>query len=285
MEERMNGFADLLLIQFKQAAFVTDFLTNKLGLMELLISTYKPDDVVVHDVALTSIPETQFEMPAFETVRVRGMNEQIMPSPERVKVDRDYHRRGRLSWVDVYLDVLLGAKVESQQMPLDKITAQDLLAKLGPVNTLFDLRNKLGTMYTPSIVDAFFEQLRINTIEDFTNQPGLFLQFIFKEPAPFNPADPKNTRTFRINVCVQIQPELKVAEALQAAKLCRSIMENERQHTEQFDGGDISTPFSFVTVFPDSLVVDNAIGTLTATQARTGIKQLFSNEGMFAHFA
>jgi len=285
MEERMSGFADLLLIQFEQNAFVADFLTNQLGLTALFASAYKPDDVVIHDVALTSIPETQFEMPAFETVRVRGMNEQIMPSPERVKVDRDYHRRGRLAWVDVYLDVLLGTKVESQQMPLDKITAQDLLTMLGPVNTLSDLRNKLGTMYTPSIVDAFFEKLRINTIEDFTSQPGLFLKFIYKQPAPFNPADPKNARTFRINVCVQIQPELKVAEALQSAKLCRSIMENERQHTEQFDGGDVSTPFSFVTVFQDSLVVNNAIGTLTAAQARTGIKQLFTNEGMFAHFA
>jgi hypothetical protein len=224
-------------------------------------------------------------MPAFETIRQRGMNEKINPGSEWVKVDRSYYRMGRLSWVDVYLDVLLGIDVESLEMPLLSITSQELIAALGPVNSLDDLRTNLGKLYPESIVDAFFAAFAIHTLEDFTSQPGLFLKFLYDAPTPFVAGDPKNARTFRVNVCVQVQTALAVNEALQAAKLCRSILVNENESMQTFEGGDIATPFALVAVFPDSLVVDNAIGTLKAADIKSGIKQLFTSEGMFAHFA
>src|SRR4051812_17976139 len=129
----MSGFADLLLIQFGQAAFVTDFLVNKIGLDALFNTAYTAETVVPHNFSLASVQQTEFEMPAFETIRERGINERITPSSERMKIDRDHYRLGRLSWVDVYLDVLLASDVESQEMPIEKITSQELLTKLGAV--------------------------------------------------------------------------------------------------------------------------------------------------------
>lgn len=281
----MSGFADLLLLQFQQPAFVTDFLTNQLGLDALFAATYTAEDIAAHSLKVVAISKLESEMPAFETIRQRGMNEKINPGSEWVKVDRSYYRMGRLSWVDVYLDVLLGSDVESTAMPIESITSQDLMAALGPVNSLNDIRTKLATMYAPSVVDAFFQQLRILTFEDFTREPGLFLKFVYGAPAPFTPGDPNNAKLFRVNVCVQIQTTLAVSEALQGAKLCRGILENDNEYKRTFDGGEIANPFALVAVFPDSLVVDNAIGTLTAADIRTGIKQLFTSEGMFAHFA
>lgn len=281
----MSGFADSIMLQFQQPAFVTDFLTNKLGLDALFASTYTLEDIVPHNLTLAAVTRTEFEMPTFETIRQRGSNEKIVPGSEIVKVDRTYYRAGRLAWVDVYLDVTIASDVESQFSPIQSITAEDLVTALGPVNTLGDLRTKLGTLYPPSIVDAFFTQLSIRTIEDFTAQPGIFLKFVFAAPAPFVAGNPANAKTFRLNVCAQIQNELAVSEALQSAKLCRGMLEGNNECARTFVGGEIETPFALVAIFPNSLVADNAIGSLTAAQIRTGIQQLFTNEKMFAQFA
>jgi hypothetical protein len=280
----MSGFTDLVLLQFQQPVFVTNFLTNELGLDALFASTYTVEDVIPHNLTLSAVTATEFEMPAFETIRQRGSNEKITSGSEIVKVDRTYYRAGRLAWVDVYLDVTIGSDVESQFSAIQSITAEDLVTALGPVNTLGQLKTKLGTLYPPSIVDAFFTQLSIHSIEDFTAQPGLFLKFVFAAPAPFVAGDPANAKTFRLNVCAQIQNALAVSEALQSAKLCRGMLESNNEYARTFTGGEIETPFAMVAIFPDSLVVNNAIGSLTAAQIRTGIQQLFANEKMFAQF-
>ncbi|HJZ79317.1 MAG TPA: hypothetical protein VKD91_03195, partial [Pyrinomonadaceae bacterium] len=193
-------------------------------------------------------------------------------------------RYGRLTWVDVFLDILLATKVESKAMPIEKITAQDLLEKLGGVTSVPDLRNKLAAIYPPSIVDAFFKQLRITSVDDFKSRPTLFLEFVYKIPPPFDPNDPQNARNFQLNVCVQFQPELKIGEALQAAKLCRSILENERDFAQTFDGGEIDRPYAFVVIFADSAITDNALPNLTVAQIKANIKSLFQAERMLAHF-
>jgi hypothetical protein len=223
-------------------------------------------------------------MPAFETIRTNGIDERIIPSTERVKVDRAQPRYGRLAWVDVFLDVVLSTKVASKKMPIESISSQDLLEKLGGVTSITDLKNKLAALYPPSIVDAFFKQLRISTIEDFRSRPSRFLEFVFKAAPPFDPNDPQNARNFSLNVCVQVQPDPKIGEALQMAKLCRSILENERDFAQTFNGGDIETPYAFVVIFADSVIQDNVVGNLTRAQLKSGIKSLFQAEGILAHF-
>jgi len=76
---------------------------------------------------------------------------------------------------------------------------------------------------------------------------------------------------------VQFQPELKISEALQSAKLCRSILENERDFAQTFNGGDIETPYAFVVIFADSAIQDNVVANLTRAQLKSGIKSLFPN--------
>jgi hypothetical protein len=170
-------------------------------------------------------------------------------------------------------------------MPIESITSQNLLDKLGGVSSLADLKTKLAKLYPQSIVDAFFQQLRITSVEDFKSRPTLFLEFAYKAPPPFNPADPQNARNFQLNVCVQFQAELKIVEALQAAKLCRSILENERDFMQTMDGGVIETPYAFVLIFSDSAIKDNDLPGLTAVQIKNGIQSLFQAERMLAHFA
>jgi hypothetical protein len=223
-------------------------------------------------------------MPAFETIRTNGTDERIMPSAERVKVDRAQPRYGRLAWVDIFLDVLLATKVESKKMQIESITSENLLEKLGGVTSMADLKNKLSALYPQSIVDAFFKQLRITSVADFRSRPNLFLEFVFKAAPPFDPNDPQNARDFSLNVCVQFQPELKIGEALQSAKLCRSILENERDFTQTFNGGDIDTPYAFVVIFADSAVQNGGLPNLTPAQLRAGIKSLFQAERILAHF-
>jgi hypothetical protein len=281
----MSAFGDQLLLRFLQDAFVDDLLTKQLGLQVLLNLTYQMDDIDLKEIVLGGASLRQFQMPAFETIRTSGIDERIMPSSERVKVDRAQPRYGRLAWVDVFIDVLLATKVQSTRMPIENVTAQNLLDKLGGVASIPDLKAKLATLYPQSVIDAFFKQLRINSVDDFKNRPTLFLEFVYKAPPPFDPNEPQNARNFWVNVCVQFQPELKIGEALQAAKLCRSILENERDFADTFEGGDITTPYVFVIIFPDSAVIDNAIPGLNAEQIRSSIQDLFTAERMIAHFS
>jgi hypothetical protein len=280
----MSAFGDQLLLRFLQDAFVTDFLSNQLGLASLFHLTYTLEDIDLKDITLGAVQFRQFEMPAFETIRTNGIDEQILPTPERTRIDRAQPRYGRLAWVDVLLDVVLATKVQSKAMSIESITAQNLLDKLGGVTSLADLKNKLAALYPQSIVDAFFKQLRITSVEAFANHPSLFLEFLYKAPPPFDPANPQNARNFQLNVCVQFQAELKIAETLQSAKLSRSILENERDFTQTIDGDVIDTPYAFVAIFSDSVIQDNALPSLTADQIKAGIKELFQAERMLAHF-
>jgi len=176
----MSAFGDELLLRFLDDTFVEDLLKNQVGLASLFNVTYQTEDVDLKEINLAGSPGRQFQMPAFETIRTNGIDERIVPSTERVKVDRAQPRYGRLAWVDIFLDVFLATKVASQKMPIESISSQNLLDKLGGVTSITDLKNKLSALYPQSIVDAFFEQLRISTVEDFTSRSNLFLEFVFK---------------------------------------------------------------------------------------------------------
>ena len=137
---------------------------------------------------------------------------------------------------------------------------------------------------SPSVVDAFFEQLNITNVEDFTRQPGLFLQFVYDAPPA---SDPNNlvTLSYPLNVCVQFQAEFTVCESLQAAKLCRSIFENEEDFLTEFGGATVITPYAFVVVFPVAAVTNDTIPGLTAAQVMASVQTLFGAEHVLAFFA
>jgi hypothetical protein len=281
----MTAFADHTLLGFMDTVFIEDLLSNRLGLPVLLNLVYQAEDVDFQQLELAGIRQRQFAVPAFETFRTRGTDERIVPTTERVKVDREQPRRGRLAWVDVLLDVEVTAKVADKAMPLEAITARTLLDKVGGATSIAELKTKLAVLYPPSIVDAFFARFPFDTADDFVSNPTLFLEFAFKAPVPFDPADPKTTRSYRLDVCVQLQSELKIAEALQAAKLCRGILENEHDHAEAFEGGQIRSPYAFVVIFPDAAAVDDALPGMSGAEIKAATKGLFQAEGMLAHFA
>jgi len=281
----MSAFADQMLLKFLQEAFVDDLLKNQLGLPALFNLTYEVAEIEVKEIALTAVTHRQFQMPIFETIRTAGTEERILPPPpERIQLNRVQPRYGRLAWVDVFLEILLTTKVHDKIAPIEKITLVNLLEKLGAVASMNELRNKLKTLYPESVVAAFFKELRIGSVEEFKRRGNFFLEFVYKTPPAFDPNDPQNARSFRLNVCAQFQPELKIAEALQTAKLSRSIMENEKEFAEAFEGGEIKTPYAFVVIFPESAAADNAIPGLAAAQIKDGVKSLFAAEKMLAHF-
>jgi hypothetical protein len=279
----MSVFADQMSIRFLEDSFITGLL-NDLGLLTLFNIIYSVEKINVQTIALGSIVNKQFQLPAFETIRTTGVDERLTSQPDRVKVDRAQPRYGRLAWTDIFLELLLNAKVHSTASAIDKITVKRLLDELGAVNTMSELRIALAERYLPDVVSAFFKKTRITTIEDFKRRGNSFLEFAYKQPAPFDPNDPQNSRTFRANVCVQFQPEPKIVEALQSAKLCRSIMEGEAGAAETLDEVEIKTPFAFVVIFPDASVGDDFFPGLNAAQTKTNIKTMFAVENMVAHF-
>ncbi|HZY84958.1 MAG TPA: hypothetical protein VFE78_09010 [Gemmataceae bacterium] len=281
----MAAFADGQLLQFTQAAFVASWLADQVGLLPLFNLVYAPQDIQVQQLTLGAVRRKEFQRPVFETVHTRGVDEQIVPTTSRTKIDRARSRAGRLAWVDVYLDVLLAASVASLASPIDHITSGSLLDKLGPVASLDDLRAKLGALYAPSVVDAYFRQLRITTLDDFLSRPSLFLQFVYQAPPPYNPGDPAAAQEYPLNVCVQVREDVLVREALQAAKLCRNVLVNEGGFVDFAGGADVITPYAFVVVFPDGAVTDPTPLGISAAQFKAEVQALFAAEHMLAFFA
>jgi hypothetical protein len=278
-------FADSQLLQFTQDAFVTSWLSDQLGLLPLFNLTYAPVDFQIQQLTLAAVRRKEFQLPVFETLRTRGVDEQIVPTTQRTQIERARLRAGRLTWVDVYLDVLLAAGVASLASPIDHITSGSLLDKLGPVASLDDLRAKLGALYAPSVVDAYFRQLGITTLDDFLSRPQLFLQFVYQAPPPYDPNDPASAREYPLNVCVVVREDVAVREAVQAAKLCRHVLVSEGGFVGSADGADVITPYAFVVVFPDGLVADPTPLGLSAAQFKSEVQALFAAEHMLAMFA
>jgi hypothetical protein len=148
-----------------------------------------------------------------------------------------------------------------------------------------DLTAKLKARYSDSVVDALLKQLHITSVTDFKRRANLFVELVYKAPVPFNPNDPANIRDFQLNVCVMFQADLKVGEVVQAAKLCRSILEYEHDFTTTSDGGAVVSPYAFVVMFPDAIVQNDAIAGLTAAQIKAGVAALFAAERIVAQFA
>lgn len=279
----MSVFADQMSIRFLDESFVANLLAD-LGLLRLFNIIYSVEKIDVKEITLGSVVNKRFQVPAFETIRTTGVDERLTSSPERVKVDRAQPRYGRLAWTEIFLELLLNVKVHSLASPIEKITVKHLLDELGTINTIPQLRNALSARYSPDVVNAFFKKTRITTIEEFKQRGNFFLEFVYKAPEPFVANDPANVRTFRANVCVQFQAEAKLAEALQSAKLCRTILEGEASSPESLDEVEVKTPFAFVVMFRDSSIDNNFIPGLTAAEAKTNIQQMFAAENMIAHF-
>lgn len=280
----MSSFSDRILLHFLQNTFIEDLLQNQLGLAVLFNLTYATPDLELQEIDLADVQIRQFQMPVFESIRTTGTEERILPTPERIQIQHTQERYGRLAWVDVLLDLVLATKVHHQGASLERITTTSLLAELGEVASFAELRDQLEERYTTSIVDAWFERLRIRNLEDFRQKAPLLVDLASSTPPPFDPNDPSNSRNFKLHICIKLQPELNIVESLQAAKLCRSILEQERDFYQPIEGGEIQQSYVFVTLFPESGAADNVIPGLSATQIQTSVKTLFKAEDMLAHF-
>jgi hypothetical protein len=280
----MSSFGDKMLLAFLGDAFVTDFLTNQVGLTAIFNAAYDLTDLQLQALALASVDRKTFQSPTFESIRITGTYEKITPTSERAQIDRSMKRFGRLVWAEVRLDVSLATKVQTLAMPIDSVRTSNLVEDLGGVPDLATLRTKLLARYAPSVVDAMFKTLRITTIADFEQRMNLLVQLFFKPAPVFDPADPANARTFPVSVCVKFEPDLNISDALQAAKLCRAVMEREIDGSPPPDGADVKTPFVMVTMYPGSVLKDNAIPGMTAGQIQTSVQALFAAEGMVASF-
>ena len=280
----MGAFSDGTLFRFTQDPFVTDWLTNKAGLQNLFSQVYQSESIEVRELGIGAV-RRQFQVPAWETLQFHGVDERIVPSTERTRHDGRWPRRGRLEWIDIFLEVSVAAKVAALAAPIEKITSQDLSQKLGNVASIADMKAALSNIYSPSIVDAFFERFRIESIDDFRKQPMLFLEFVYKAPPDFDPNSPASSQTYPLNVCVQIRETFAAREALQSAKVCRLILEKEQDHVTSVAGANVITPYAFVVVFPGASVVDGAIPGMDANTVKASALTLFKAENMFCLFA
>jgi len=191
---------------------------------------------------------------------------------------------GRLVWTEIAVDAIVEAVVQSEEMAPDHIETRALLQEFGAVTSVEQLKASLLTRYSQSQVDEVFAKFQISSITEFKQRMNAFVQFFYKAPPAFDANDPNNEKDFPVSVCLKFQPDLNVFDALQNAKLCREIRAREHDFKPVVMGAEVRSPFVFVTIFPASVVVDNAIPNMTASQIKNDVQGLFESEGMMASF-
>jgi hypothetical protein len=279
----MTVFVDSTLLKFTSDPFVTSML-NGVGLTTILNSALSTTDFTVQSVALGNLAPRTYKVPAFQSIRVSGADERVLPDLQRTISERVLSRQGRMDWIDVAFDAVLSAKVQTLIGPLQSVSVEMLEQQIGQVATLDDLRAKLTTIFVaPSIVDALFDELRITTLDDFERRRHLFVQLVGAAPPTFDPNDPAAARNYTVSLCVKIADGFDVGAALQSAKLCRNFLESDAAISGAITV-DRPTPYTFITLFADSAVTDASLPGMTAVQAKTAVQTLFSGEKMFAQF-
>lgn len=279
----MSAFVDMTLLRFSQDAFVIDLLTNGLGLATIFNTMFQSTEIELQSVALGSVKTRSYKIPAFESIRSSGTDERVVPDTRRTRVERIFPRFGRLEWVDVAFDAILNTKVKVLVAPLQSVTTQSLKDKLGSYGSIAELRAKLLVLYAPSVVDAIFTKLNISTLDDFERQHHIFVELIGAPPPDFNPEDPAAQRDFSVSMRVKIADGFDVSGALQSAKLCGSILEQDSASPSPA-GVERVKPYALVTLFAESAVSDASLPGFTKLQAMAAVKALFNAERMFAQF-
>lgn len=279
----MATLTDRLTLSLLDDAFVSNLLANQIGLARLFRLGWELEAGTVHELAIARLGDRQFQLPVFQSVRTRGTEERLAPNPERIRVDYEQPRHGRLEFVDALVPIDLDAVVEDRATPVRQITAQDLLTELGNPATLPDLRAALTARYGADVTGRLLDALHVVSIEELRGR-GLTLT-IESEPAPpFDLLDPANRRRFPLTLCLSVVPQLEPAAALREAKVRRVLISEQQPAADEVAGAELLQPYVFLVLFPDSAAVDNAIPGLTAAEIRTQVRDLFAREEMVAHF-
>ncbi|MFN7960553.1 MAG: hypothetical protein U0002_04715 [Thermoanaerobaculia bacterium] len=280
----MATFADRVSLALLDDPSVTDLLVNQIGLAPLFGVCWQLEAGTVNSLALTRIRSREWQKPVFQTVRTRGSEEVQSANPHRVRIDYLQPRHGLLEWLELFLEVDLEVVVDDHATPLKSVKAVDFLADLGNPATLPALRAALEARYGPYLRDRLLAELKIHSIEELRHRGALTLTLESEPAPPFDPDDPANHREVPLRLAFRAAAQLEPTAALAKAKLARSLLEDEQLVAPELAGFEAKRPYAFVTLFPDSVAVDNAIPGLTAAQIRTRVKALFAAEEMTAHF-
>lgn len=286
----MSEFVDLMTIKLSDDAYVACLSGGESFYLDLFNTTYVNEDLAVKGLEkfqngdLILVRDRRIQMPVFETIRTVGTDERIVLDSQRVQLRRKQPRQGRLTWVDVFLDIALRVNVHDERSPIEAITITELFDEIGGAASLEELRNKLTARYDVDAVNAFFERFHISTLDEFKRRGPLFIKFIFEEAPKYDSENPGNIRNYRLNLCIMIEPALNISDSLQRAQLCRSILLYEHEYADIVEGGDVVSPYTFIVIFPDDSVTDGWIPGSNADQCKVIIQDLFRAENMFALF-
>ncbi len=174
----MTAFVDATLLRFAQDAFVTDMLTNGVGLTALFNAAFQATEVQPQGFTMGQLSARAYKVPIYDSVRSNGTDERIVPDSQRVQISRVWSRLGRLDWIDVAFDAVLNTHVQTLVGPLQGISIETLEQKLGGVRSIDDLRAKYtrrasSMQSSPSSISRRWLILRRGTISSLSSSARL----------------------------------------------------------------------------------------------------------------
>jgi hypothetical protein len=271
----MSAFADATLMALSDDAALAELLDppgdpTHARMRALLGAMYDLSFAEVHDVLDVTVRRNELARAAFPARENRG--DITRTSPGYARTDFRFDEVDRLSplWVDLAaeLDVTLLLEVDAGE--IESIVARGI----EDFTTLAQFEARFAFL---DLAD-FMTRHGLTTVDDLREAfDYLKLELRARTPAAFDPNDPANRFSLRLNVALLFRDALDMAEGLRAAKLAQAVLERTVAAPADTSQATAVRPFAAVVVFP---AAELAGASFTAAQ----VQHLFALEGVVAIF-
>lgn len=271
----MSLFVDRLLLQLSNSAQLIQLLdppgdANHTQLRSLLSTMYDLEFAIIHDIRNVQVRQVEFQRLLLTTHRTQGTWTQIIPSYTRTDVLYEGSYKLEPLWLDVSAELGLTLLLEVDSGEVESIVTHAIenfktLAEFQAHFLFFDL-------------NAFMAEHDITTVDELREHAQYLLTEIrLRKPPAFDPNDPQNLHSYRLNLAVFIRESIDVAATLHDVKLARVVTERILSYRKEFEGNEVLVPYAPIVIFSQAALTGlpfdaNALQTFFATE---GILALF----------
>ncbi len=236
----------------------------------LLSGMYVLDQATLHNVAGVTVTDVEAQRPFFPNRRATGTLTQTNPAYVRSDLSLESDDLAGPVWVDLCADVDLEVIIE--------LDAGGIEAAVTRVLSNFASLDEFRAQFRFIDLDAFMAQHGVTTVEELRAVSTYLLTEVrLRAQPPFDPGDPANRTTYRLQVAVMVHDQPDIAETLRTAKLLRATSQRGLAFRRADEGLDVSAPLApMVVIAPDTLGA--------SSPSQTEISDLFAAEDILVVF-
>ncbi|MCD0449188.1 hypothetical protein LO762_08305 [Actinocorallia sp. API 0066] len=251
----MSAFTDALMLRLHAPDGVRDLLfpqgpQRPARIQRLAATLYGLPAADIADVVTVEVVGTRFQRPLFRRRTLTGTRTRTTPDHARTDVAYEGRDTGTPpEWVDMSASLDVTLVLRPRTAKVASLTLGDL-GDLGEVTTLAEFEAR----FRHFDLTGYMARHGLETVEDVRRSSHLLGEITLAEPPPFDPADPGNRRTVRMEIGLLVRDSLDVTGALRAARIVRDLVERDVAYPREVGELEAAAPLAPVLAFPSDAV-------------------------------